>query len=312
MAVIGDITRAAICASPGNRLVAADFPGVEARMLAWLAGEQSEDEQWAIDRTGDPADEPYFITGAATRLDRDKGKTCTLAFGYMGGVGAYRVLAKDDTASDEEIKRRQQAWRAVHPATVKFWGDINRAVQERGRTFKVNRHISFTWGAGGFLRMRLPSGRELAYPFPRLVTDPRGECAAVFKDYEKGKWVDCRKGKGAYGGTWTENAVQAASRDLLVAAMPRLEAAGYPIVLHVHDEIVAEVPSGFGSEEEFLRLVTEVPDWARGLPIAPSSALANGSAKSAIRRCITIDSGALTGRALDDHFQWLLRIEAEA
>jgi hypothetical protein len=106
--------------------------------------------------------------------------------------------------------------------------------------------------------MTLPSGRQLAYPFPRLVTDPFGEMAVVFKDYQNKQWVDCRKGKGAYGGTWTENAVQAVSRDILVAAMPRLEAAGYPIVLHVHDEIVAEVPDGFGSEEEFLRLVTGV------------------------------------------------------
>jgi DNA polymerase len=90
--------------------------------------------------------------------------------------------------------------------------------------------------------MRLPNGRELAYPFPRLVTGKRGDVSVVFKDNQSGKWTDCRNGEGAYGGIWTENAVQAASGDLLVAAMPRLEAAGYPIVLPVHDEIVAEVP----------------------------------------------------------------------
>src|SRR5262249_56898611 len=82
------------------------------------------------------------------------------------------------------------------------------------------------------------------------------------------KFVDCRFGQGAYGGLWAENIVQAVSRDLLAAAMQRLEAAGYHIVLHVHDEIVAEAPIEFGNLEEFTRLITALPDWAEGLPIA--------------------------------------------
>ena len=90
----------------------------------------------------------------------------------------------------------------------------------------------------------------------------------MFKDNAAGKWVDCRYGQGAYGGLWTENIVQAIARDLLAAAMMRLEAAGYHIVLHVHDEIVAEAPIEFGSIEEFQRLITTLPDWAAGLPIA--------------------------------------------
>ena len=87
-------------------------------------------------------------------------------------------------------------------------------------------------------------------------------------DNQLGKWVECRHGHGAYGGTWIENAVQAVARDLFAAAMPRLEAAGYKIVLHVHDEIVAEVPNGFGSADEFLRIITTAPGWADGVPIA--------------------------------------------
>ena len=90
----------------------------------------------------------------------------------------------------------------------------------------------------------------------------------MFKDNAVGKWVDCRYGQGAYGGLWTENVVQAVSRDLLAAAMLRLEGAGYHIVLHVHDEIVAEVPIDFGSLEEFQHLITTLPAWADGLPIA--------------------------------------------
>ena len=119
-----------------------------------------------------------------------------------------------------------------------------------------------------FLRMTLPSGRQLAYPFPRLGVDEYQHSVVIYKDSSNGKWTDCHKGEGAYGGLWTENAVQAIARDIFAAAMPRLEAAGYPIVLHVHDEIVAEVPYGFGSVDEFIRIITEVPEWAAGLPIA--------------------------------------------
>jgi hypothetical protein len=119
-----------------------------------------------------------------------------------------------------------------------------------------------------FLRITLPTGRVISYPFPRLEAGKFGNAMVVFKDTAGGKFVDCRFGQGAYGGLWTENIVQAVARDLLAAAMLRLEAAGYPIVLHVHDEVVAEVPDGFGSVEEFKRLIAILPDWAAGLPIA--------------------------------------------
>jgi len=121
---------------------------------------------------------------------------------------------------------------------------------------------------GMFLRMRLPSGRRLAYPFPQLRADDRGNLAVVFMDNAGGKWTECRGGHGAYGGTWIENAVQAVARDLFAASMLRLEAAGYEIVLHVHDEIVAEVPDDFGTAEQFLQILTASPSWADGLPIA--------------------------------------------
>jgi DNA polymerase len=90
----------------------------------------------------------------------------------------------------------------------------------------------------------------------------------VFKDASAGRWRDCRGGDGAYGGLWTENIVSGIARDLLVSAMQRLEQHQYRIVLHVHDECVAEVPEGFGSTEEFTRLMTASPAWALGLPIA--------------------------------------------
>jgi phage N-6-adenine-methyltransferase len=277
MAIVGDVARATICASP-NRLIAADFSGIESRVTAWLSGQQSKLDQWAkFDNTKDPADEPYFILGhnvcgLPRELARAKGKIVDLAFGYQGGEKAWHNQAgPDDPTSTAEIKRYQEAWKGAHLATVSFWRNINRtairAVQSPGRVVKCNERIAFKL-EGDFLRMRLPNGRKLAYPFPRLITTPRGECAVVFKDNQKGKWVDCRHGQGAYGGLWTENAVSAVARDIFAAAMQRLEAAGYPIVLHVHDEIVAEVPLGFGSQEEFLRILTVLPDWAKRLPVA--------------------------------------------
>jgi DNA polymerase len=277
MSVVGDISRALICAAPGHRLIAADFSGIESRITAWLSGQQSKVEMWAkFDHTGDPEDEPYLIIGRRFGINdperaRTIGKTADLAFGYMGGVAAWKKLAgTDDTSSEAEIKQRQQAWRRAHPQTVKFWGAINRAAIRAVR--KPNSVVQYGRVAfkcdGTFLRMRLPSGRKIAYPFPRLRVTKYGDPAVVFMDNQQGKWTECRFGHGAYGGIWTENAVSAVARDLLAAAMSRLEAAGYPITLHVHDELVAEVPDGCGSAEEFLRILTTAPSWADGLPIA--------------------------------------------
>ncbi len=276
MSVVGDTARAIFRASPGQRLITGDFSGVESRITAWVSGQQSKLDQWAkFDRTGNPEDEPYFVLGCKFGLHRDRarptGKTADLAFGFMGAEGAWRKLAPaDDTSTSAQIKQRQLAWRKAHPETVRFWDAINRAAIKAVQTPDAVvpcKRIAFEC-AGDFLFMHLPSGRKIAYPFPRLKRTERGDRAVVFMDNEKGKWVDCRGGRGAYGGTWIENAVQAIARDLFAAAMPRPEAAGYPVVLHVHDEICAEVPTDFGSPEEFLQILTTAPSWAEGLPIA--------------------------------------------
>jgi hypothetical protein len=275
--IVGDIARAMICAAPGHRFLIGDFSGVESRVLAWVSGQQSKLDQWAkFDRTGDPKDEPYYILGRdcgrPEESVRSIGKTADLAFGYMCGPGAWdRLAPDDDNSSDDDKRRYQHAWRRLHPQTVKFWGAINRAaiqaVRKPGETFAC-RQLTAVYDGETFLRITLPSGRALSYPSPRLATDKFGNTIVVFKDSAGGKWVDCRFGQGAYGGLWTENIVQAVSRDLLAAAMHRLEAAGYPVVLHVHDEIVCEAPIEFGGIEEFQRIITAVPDWATGLPVA--------------------------------------------
>jgi DNA polymerase bacteriophage-type len=290
MSVIGDVTRALICAQPDHRLLVADFSGVESRITAWLSGQDSKLEQWAkYDRTQDPHDEPYFINGHKTfKLPeaeaRAPGKTGDLAFGFMGGAGAWLRLAPEgDTSTKEQIEERKRAWRDAHPQTVRFWHALNSAAITAVRypdTTPSAKRITFKCDET-FLRMRLPSGRELSYPFPKLKTNDRGDTVVTFMDNELGKWVECRHGQGAYGGTWIENAVQAVARDLFAAAMPRLEAAGYKIILHVHDEIVVEAPNGFGSVEEFLQIITTQPDWADGLPIA-------AKARNGQRFCKTI------------------------
>jgi hypothetical protein len=274
--VVGDIARAMICAAPGHRFLIGDFSGVESRVLAWVSGQQSKLDMWAkFDSTGDAKDEPYYLLGRGCgqpeESARSIGKTADLAFGYMGGPGAWdRLAPDDDNSSDDDKRRYQHAWRRLHPQTVKFWGGINRAAIRAVRNAGVEltcRRLAFVYD-GEFLRITLPSGRALSYPSPRLARDKFDNAIVIFKDAAGGKFVDCRFGQGAYGGLWAENIVQAVSRDLLAAAMHRLEAAGYPVVLHVHDEIVCEAPIEFGGIEEFRRLITTLPDWAEGLPIA--------------------------------------------
>ena len=260
MSVVGDITRALICAAPGHRLIAADFSGVESRVTAWISGQQDKLDRWAkFDRTGDPNDEPYYILGKALGVAHEQartiGKTADLAFGYMGGVGAWEKLAPDDDASTEnEIKRRQQTWRNAHPQTVKFWGAVNRAaiqaVRKPGSVFECGR-VAFKFD-GTFLRMKLPSGRKLAYPFTKLRTDKYGSLAVVFMDNQQGKWTECRFGHGAYGGTWIENAVQAVARDLFAAAMPRLEAQDLGLVLALDDKSGAAVRVVIGEDDQMV------------------------------------------------------------
>jgi putative DNA primase/helicase len=212
------------------------------------------------------------LLGQQFGLDRDAAKVCDLAYQYQGGIGAYRNLAPDDDASsDDLIKARQKAWRQAHPQIGQFWRALNRAavlaVRHPGHMIPCNALVNFRY-EGDFLKMRLPSGRDLSYPFPQTITDGYGSPAISFKDNQGGKWVDCRFGQDAYPGIWAENVTSAVARDILVAAMPRLEAAGYRIVMTVHDEICAEVPDGFGSIEEFKKLLLVLPPWAQGLPIA--------------------------------------------
>lgn len=175
LSVVGETARAAICAAQGHRLIIADFSGVESRVLAWLCFEQPKLDLWRqYDYTGAAEDDPYYRLGRQFGFGDDKartiGKTADLAFGYSGGEGAYRKFA-GDAASSEEVNKLKLAWRNAHPQVVRTWAFLDaaakRAVANPNKVQPVNQHLAFCYD-GTFLRMKLPSGRCLAYPFPRL------------------------------------------------------------------------------------------------------------------------------------------------
>jgi len=302
-----------------NKLIAADYSNIEGRALAWEAG-----EQWKVDafREFDAGTGPdlYKLSyGRAFGIDphdvtkpqRQVGKVMELALGYQGGVGAFQKMAVGYGVKipDEEADQLKDKWRAAHPNVKAFWFDIEAAAVEAlespGRNVECGKVLFRKHGS--FLFLRLPSGRSLSYPYPKLadcvwlrkekrVPQEDGTVkieaqnkrallrevkAGLFPGWQqtgaappqvlyKGvnsytrKWEECK----AYGGLLVENVTQAVARDILAEALPRLEAAGYPVILTVHDEIVAEVPEGFGSVEEFEALMCALPAWAEGFPIA--------------------------------------------
>jgi hypothetical protein len=288
LSVTGDITRSMITAAPGHVLIGADFSAIESRVLAWCAGEKWKlDTYVAFDRTGDPKLEPYcavasqILKRTVTKEDevgRVVGKLCDLSFGFGGGLGAWRKFDTSDTYSDADVERFKAKYRRTHAATFKFWHGLERVAHRAIRTGQRTEYRMFSFAMEvGTLYMTLPSGRRLAYPEARLVPGKfEGTREIRFKDNAGGRWAD----SGAWYGTLVENAVQAVSRDLLAAAMTRLEATGYPIVLHVHDEIISEAPEGSGDEKKFVDIMTALPDWAPGLPVAAKPWSGNRYAKS--------------------------------
>jgi hypothetical protein len=280
LSVVGDCSRAMITAADGHDLLGADLSSIEGVVAAWVAGEEWKLETYRqFNRTGDPRLEPYCITACKifgvpdgsydkNSPERKVGKTCELAFQYAGGLRAWRNFS--DKFTDEEVETFKHEWRSAHPKIVRYWREIDaaavKAVHEIG--VEVVCGPVTLRSDDAFLTIRLPSGRDLCYPNPRLICDDRDNARVVYDDNASGKFAPCRGGFGAYSGIWFENIVSGISRDILVEAMFRIEAAGFPIVLHVHDECIAEVPTGFGSETEFLKLMTQPPAWAPDLPIA--------------------------------------------
>jgi DNA polymerase bacteriophage-type len=268
LSVVGDISRAMICAAPGHVLIGADFSAIESRVLAWVA-----DETWKLetyrkyDATGNPEFEPYCVMASQAlrrtvtpedKAGRSFGKTYDLAFGFGGGLGAWRKFDSSETYSDAEIEAFKDAFRNNHPATVKFWHALEnaaiRCVTFGGRVALERIIFDYT---DGTLYLTLPSGRRLAYPEAKLAPGKFEDTRCItYRDNGAGGWRDY----ATWYGTLVENVVQATARDLLAAAMLRLEARGYRIIFHVHDEIVCEMPQDSDSTDELLEIMVELPE----------------------------------------------------
>jgi DNA polymerase len=296
MAAISDCIRGVLIAAEGNELVACDFSAIEARALAWLAGQESVLEIFRGHGKiyeHDAANVFHIPIDEVTKAQRQIGKVLRLSMGYEGGVGAGQAMARtyDVHIPDDEFDMLKKAWRAANRRIVQYWYALEEAVIGAMRGGGVTsagapgRQVKFR-KAGSFLWALLPSGRALCYPYPelRMVMTPWGEekeqltfmtvvdqtqkkkAKALSDPNSKGRWQRV----STYGGSLAENMTQAIARDLLADAMVKIEAEGCEIVLHVHDEAVAEVKQ-FRAQyalERMEAIMSEAPAWAKGLPLA--------------------------------------------
>ncbi|MEF2552023.1 DNA polymerase [Aurantimonas sp. A2-1-M11] len=287
--VVADCLRGMIRAAPGRKIVAADYANIEGRVLAWLAGERWKVQAFRDFDAGEGPDlykvaygRSYGIAPAdVTKAQRQIGKVMELALGYQGGVGAFATMGVNYGVRlpVPEVEAIRDAWRAAHPAIKQFWRDMEdaaiEATQTPGRVGKVGAVIAFK-RVGSWLFMQLPSKRFLAYAYPEIRTKEmpwtNDDGSPVYKDQLSYMGVNSYTRKWergfAYGGLLAENATQAVARDVMADAMPRLEAAGYPLILSVHDELVTEPKADHGSAAEMEAILCDLPEWAAGLPVA--------------------------------------------
>ena len=268
---LSEIIRTAFIPKDGCRFIVADFSAIEARVLAWLAG-----EEWVLEEFRGRGKiyeatasrmfhipQETIVRGHPNYEYRQKGKQATLSCGYGGGVGALKAMGAK--MPEEEMQPLVDAWRAANPNIVRFWNALGNAaseVIERQNSVRVGKVTVYR--KGGHLLIRLPGGRDLCYISPRFVTNRFGSRGIGYLAASAGGKMELQE---TFGGKIAENCTQAIARDLLAHAMLNLEAAGYPIVFHVHDEAVMEVPIGQGSVEEACRVMAIPPDWARDLPL---------------------------------------------
>lgn len=300
LAAVSGCLRALFIAAEGADLICSDYSAIEAVVVAALSG-----EEWRLDvfRTHGKIYEASASMMFNVPLDeftkheketgqyhplRKKGKVAELAYGYQGWIGAAKAFGAP--GEDSEIKQQILAWRKASPAIVEMWGgqhrgvpwDANRTAELYGLegaaiaallnpgTGYVYRQISYRVVRNA-LYCTLPSGRKLTYHHPRLSRSQRDpeEHSISYEGWNTNPangaigWVRLN----TWGGRLFENVVQAVARDILAHAIVALERAGYPVVLHIHDEVVSEVPKDFGSVEEFEQILDTLPEWCKEWPI---------------------------------------------
>ena len=269
--VFSELVRTAFIPSEGCQFVVSDFSAIEARVVAWLAG-----EEWVLEafRAGkdiycETASMMYHVPvvkhGENADL-RQKGKIATLACGYGGGVGAMKAMDRGGSIPEEELQSVVDQWRQANPKIVKLWRKCESAARtaiEEHRTVKASKLLSFTH-RGGHLFIRLPSGRSLCYWRARITDD--GQLVYMGTNQTTRQWMETE----TWGGKLVENIVQAVARDCLAVAMQRVSRHGLQIVMHIHDEMIVDVPLRY-QPENVLELVNaemgaEI-EWAPGLPL---------------------------------------------
>lgn len=264
--VLKQLIRTALVAKPGHTFLVADFSAIEARVTAYLAG-----EQWRLDTFAAGGDiycssasqmfhvpvEKHGINGHL----RQKGKVAELACGYGGGVNALRAFGADKMGlSETEMQEIVDNWRAASPTIPRFWREAEKAakaaLENPGKTAQMRCGVKYRKDADA-LRCQLPSGRWLSYWGARLED---GSIVYMGQGGQGGGWMK----KETWGGKLVENIVQAYARDCLAVSMDRLAAAGFQICFHVHDEVVAEAPEG-SRWEDMAAIMGQPIDWAPGL-----------------------------------------------
>jgi DNA polymerase len=275
--VLSQLIRTSFVAAEGCLFAVADFSAVEARVTAWVAG-----QEWRMDvfkthgkiyeasasfMFGVPIEQ--ITKGSELRM---KGKVAELALGYQGGVGAMKTMGGEQMGlSEAEMRGIVDAWRAKSPDIVNFWAECDKLAKKAVAAKRpyASKSGLFVFDCDkDFLTIKLPSGRKLFYREPKIAQNKWGRPAVWYKGINQStrKWGYLQ----TYGGKLTENIVQAVARDLLAEAMMAASKAGYRIVMHVHDEIVAEVKQARAQEslEELERIMSQAPAWAAGLPLA--------------------------------------------
>lgn len=264
--VLSELIRTAFIPKSGCKFIAADFSAIEARVIAWLAGERWR--QAVFESGGDiycaSASQMFHVPVEKSGVNghlRQKGKIAELALGYGGSVGALKAMgALEMGLEEEELPPLVSAWRSSNPNIVRLWWDIDRAAMKavRERTTTETHGIRFSYQSG-MLFLTLPSGRRLAYVKPRIGENRFGsECITYEGVGSTKKWERIE----SYGPKFTENIVQATSRDILCYAMQNLRHCS--IVMHVHDEIVIEADRRM-STEAVCKQMGQTPPWAKGL-----------------------------------------------
>lgn len=270
--VLSQLIRTAFIAGNGKRFIVADFSAIEARVIAWYA-----DEAWRLQAFADGKD---IYCASASRMFgvpvvkhgingelRQKGKVAELACGYGGGVNALKAFGADKMGlTEEHMQDIIRKWRQSSPHIVKMWSEVENAaktaIRHKGARVRYRHGLEF-YTQAGLLFIQLPSGRAIAYVKPRI--EQEDEFNRETLTYE-GTVLNGGWGRNyTWGGKLVENIVQATARDCLAMAMFRLDEAGYKIVMHVHDEVILEMPYGTGSLEEAAGIMGQPIPWAPGL-----------------------------------------------